>query len=102
MLAQEHKAGLFPMERSFLSFTMRYGDETAAHVSAQTVLCLQSCMDKAPSSPGWGMIEEDQGTAVKLVHTAVIDCCLQVPVLALGWSWSQHIVGLNCIRALKD
>ena len=33
---------------------------------------------------GWGMIEEDQGTAVELVNTAVIDCSLQVSVLASG------------------
>ena len=69
---------------AFLIFTMSCGDETAAHVSAQRVLCLQSCMDKAPSSPALGMIEEDQGTAVGLVNTAVMDRWLQVSALASG------------------
>lgn len=67
---------------AFLLFTMSCGDETAAHVSAQRVLCLQSCVDKAPSSPGRGMIEEDQGTAAGLVNTAFIDRWLQVSSLA--------------------
>lgn len=83
---EEHRAGFFfPMERALMLFTMSCWDETAAHVSAQRVLCLQSCMDKAPSSPGWGMIEEDQGTAVGLVNTAVMDHWQQVSVqLARG------------------
>lgn len=85
---------------AFLIFTMSCGDETAAHVSAQRVLCLQSCMDKASSSPGRGMIEEDQGTAVGLVNTDFIDLWLQVSVL--GWIWLQNIVGLCWITAHKD
>lgn len=63
---------------------MSCGDETAARVSAQRVLCLQSCMDKAPSSPGWDMIEKDQGIAVGLVNTNVMDRWPQVSVLASG------------------
>lgn len=63
---------------------MNCQDETAAHVSAQRVLCLQSCMDKAPSSPGWGMIEEDQGTEVGLVNTA------GYRLLAIGFRFSQR------------
>lgn len=67
---------------AFLLFTMSRGDEPAAHVSAHRVLCLQSCVDKAPSSPGRGMMEQDQSTAVGLVHTAVHRP--RVPVLASG------------------
>lgn len=58
--------------------------ETAAHVSAQRTLSLQGCTDKAPSSPGRGVIEEDQGRAVGVVNTAVTDRRLQVSLLASG------------------
>ncbi|KAI4821261.1 hypothetical protein KUCAC02_029203 [Chaenocephalus aceratus] len=61
---------------------MSCGDETAAHISAHRLLCLQSCIDKAPSSSGWGMIEEDQDTVVGLVNTAVMDCWPKVSDLA--------------------
>lgn len=69
---------------AFLLFTMSCRNETAAHVSAQRVLCLQSCVDKAPSSLGWGTIEEDQGTVVGLVNTA----CYRP--LAAGFIFSQR------------
>lgn len=55
-----------------------------AHVSAQRVLCLQSCMDKAPSCAGRRMMEEDQGTAVGLVNAAGVDRRPQVSVVAGG------------------
>lgn len=55
---EEHKSRFVSHGKSsslaFLLFTMSCRDETAAHVSAQRVLCLQSCMDKAPSSPSRG------------------------------------------------
>lgn len=59
-------------------------DETAAHVPAQRLLCLQSSMDKAPSSPDRGLIEGDQGSAVGRVNTAVTERRPQVSVFASG------------------
>lgn len=79
---------------------MSCGDKTAARVPAQRVLCLQSRMNKAPSSPDRGAIEEDQGVAVGLVNTAVRDRWPQF--LPASWIWLANIVGLFWIMTDKD
>lgn len=89
-----YKAGLFPMERAVVRLFcyLQWAVGMKQQLMCQhCVLWFQSCVDKAPSSEGWGMTVEDQSTAVWLVNTAVIDRWLPVP----DWTGGHKIFLLD-------